>query len=275
MSAEAKVAGYYNQPRLEERILRAVEQAGRDSAQLTAADLAPVDEFHIGGIESTKELAARMELKRGMQVLDVGCGIGGPARYFASEHGCKVSAIDLTEEFVSAAKGLTRMVKLDHLVEYRQGSALAMPYEVGTFDRAYMIHVGMNIADKTGVYREVRRVLKPGGLFVIFDLMRAGNGAIQYPVPWALTEETSFVVQVKEYRSALEEAGFRVEEARDRREFGVEFTEKSMARIAQSGPPALGLHLLMGETTAVMLGNTLRMLKQEILTPVELYGRAV
>jgi len=165
LSAEAKVAGHYSRGRIEDAILQAVARAGKDPASLTAADLAPVDEFHVGGIESTQQLAARMELRPGLRLLDVGCGIGGPARYFASEGGCKVTGIDLTEEFVQVATSLTRRVKLDHSADFHHASALQLPFEAATFDSAYMIHVGMNVADKAALFREVRRVLKPGSLF--------------------------------------------------------------------------------------------------------------
>lgn len=275
MGAEDQVAGHYSKAGLEPIILRAAAQAGKDPARLTAADLSAVDEFHVGGIAATRELAARMKLQAGMRMLDVGCGIGGPARYFAGEHACHVSAIDLTEDFVNAAKALTKIVKLEDKVDYRQGNALELPYEAGTFDRAYTIHVLMNVEDKAGVFREVRRVLKPDGCFAIFDIMRDGEGALQYPVPWALSEETSFVSDRKAYRNALEAAGFRVEEERDRRAFSVEFTERMMARLAESGPPALGLHLLMGEKTPVLLRNVLTMMKQGLLTAIEVYARAV
>src|SRR5262249_52106010 len=108
-----------------------------DLANLTHNDLAALDEFHVGGREATEEFAAQMELRPGLRLLDVGSGIGGPARYFAAEHGCTVTGVDLTEEFVSVARNLTRRTKLDHAVEFRQGSALAMPFENATFDRAY------------------------------------------------------------------------------------------------------------------------------------------
>src|SRR5215475_10402013 len=148
MSIEANVANYYTRGRLEDSVLQALSKAGKDLANLTHGDLAALDEFHVGGREATQELAAQMELGPGLHLLDVGSGIGGPARYFAAEHGCKVTGIDLTEEFVSVAKGLTRQTKLDRLVEFWHGSALAMPFEPASFDRAYTIHVGMNIADK-------------------------------------------------------------------------------------------------------------------------------
>jgi ubiquinone/menaquinone biosynthesis C-methylase UbiE len=274
VSSEGKVAGHYTRGRLEETILQALTRAGSDPDQLKAMDLAMVDEFHLGGLEATKELGAQMELQPGLRVLDVGSGIGGPARYFAAEHQCKVTGIDLTEEFVQVARALTRRTKLDHLVEFVQANALHLGFQAGTFDRAYMIHVGMNIADKAGLFREVRRVLKHGGMFAIFDILRVGDGEIAYPVPWALSEETSFVTHVKSYRDTLEGVGFRVEHERDRRVFGIEFTERAIERAAQSGQPTLSLHLLMGELAPVMIKNVLTMMKQGVLGPVELYARA-
>ena len=275
MSTEAKVAGHYGRGGLEERILAAAVREGKDPENLQAGDLAAADEFHVGGLESTQELAKQMELRRGLRLLDVGSGIGGPARYFAAEHGCKVTGIDLTDEFVQVAGRLTARVKLGHLAEFRQASATALPFAAGSFDRAYMIHVGMNIADKAGVYREVRRVLTPGGLFAVFDIMRTGDGALRYPVPWAVTPETSFVVEVKNYRQELEQAGFQVVQERGRRAFAIEFTEQVMARMAQGGPPALGIHLLLGEQAPMMARNMLAMMKEGLLEPVEMFARAV
>ena len=180
----------------------------------------------------------------------------------------------MTEEFVQVAESLTRRTKLEGLVEFRQGSALQMPFAAGSFDRAYMLHVGMNIADKEGVFREVRRVLKPGGLFAVYDIMRTGEGAIRFPVPWAQSEETSFVAPVQEYREALRKAGFEIEKERRRRAFSIEITERMMARMKQGGPPVLGIHLLLGEQAPVMAGNILGVMKDGTLEPVELYARA-
>jgi SAM-dependent methyltransferase len=275
MSTEGTVAKHYGRGQLEEAILAAVARESKNPESLTAVDLAAVDEFHVGGLEATQELAKNMELRAGMRLLDVGSGIGGPARYFAREHGCKVTGVDLTEEFVLVAESLTRRTKLDGLAEFRQGSALQLPFEAGTFDGAYMIHVGMNIADKGGIFREVRRVLKPAGLFTVFDIVRAGEGAIRYPVPWASSEESSFVGERKDYRDALQNAGFEIARECGRGAFGIEFTERVMARMAQGGPPALGLHLLMGEKTPIMIRNILAMMKEGVLEPVEFYARAM
>ena len=123
MNVEERIAAYYSRGKLEEKILGMLRSAGKNLDQLSTEDLAAVDEFHVGGREATKSLADFMELRPGMHLLDVGCGIGGPARYFA-ERGCQVTGIDLTEEFLRVAESLTRMVKLDHNARFRQASAL-------------------------------------------------------------------------------------------------------------------------------------------------------
>jgi len=204
-----------------------------------------------------------------MHLLDVGCGVGGPARYFAAK-GCQVTGIDLTEEFVRVAESLTRMLKLDSRIQFRQGSALEMPFESGMFDRASMIHVGMNIENKNGLFREVARVLKPGGRFGIFDIMRHGDGAVDFPVPWAVKPKTSFLASVDDYRRALEAVGFRVDHQRDRRDFAIEFMRRAMERTAAGQAPALAVHLLMGEQAPVMLKNVMAAMVAGALTPVEI-----
>jgi len=272
MNIEQQVANYYAHGKLEDKILGLLRSAGKNLEQLNADDLAAVDEFHLGGRDSTQALADFMDLRPGMHLLDVGCGIGGPARYFGSR-GCRVTGIDLTEEFVRVAQSLTRMVKLDHNLQFRQASALALPYDSATFDGAYTIHVCMNIGDKAGVCREVARVLKPGARFAIFDIMRTGESPLAFPVPWAQTAETSFVASPDDYRQALQAAGFRIDHQRDRRQFALEFMQRMMAQSA-SGPPLLGVHVLMGEQAPLMLKNVNMAIASGALTPVELVAIA-
>jgi ubiquinone/menaquinone biosynthesis C-methylase UbiE len=269
MGVEQQVAAYYTRGGLEEKILAALRSAGKNLEQLCPEDIAALDNFHVGGPEATAALASFMGLRAGMHLLDVGCGIGGPARFFAGQ-GYRVTGIDVTEEFVCAARNLTRLVKLDEHAQFRQGSALELPFEADTFDGAYMIHVGMNIADKAGVFREVARVLKRGGRFAIFDIMSRGNGALQFPLPWATDPATSFVASAEDYRHALEAAGFRIDHHRERRQFAIEFTKTMMERIAASTVPVLGVHLLMGEQAPLMLKNVMAAIGAGALEPVEL-----
>jgi SAM-dependent methyltransferase len=147
---------------------------------------------------------------------------------------------------------------------------LAMPFEAASFDGAYLLHVGMNIADKAGLFREVARVLKPGARLAIYDLMRTADGLLSFPVPWASTEAASFVADVKTYRESLNAAGLEVEHERGRRDFGIQFMQNVLARGAQGDSPALGLHLLMGEKAPVMVKNVLAGLMTGILEPVEM-----
>ena len=147
-------------------------------------------------------------------MLDVGSGIGGPARYSAAQYQCKVTGVDLTEEFVQVARSLTRRAQLGHLAEFCQSSALNLPFQAETFDRAYIIHVGMNIADNAGVFAEVGRVLKTGGIFAIFDFVRTASGELAYPLPWASCPDTNFVTALDTYRDALQNADFQIQRER-------------------------------------------------------------
>lgn len=273
MNVEQQVAEYHTRGMLEQKILGAMQSAGKNVEQLNTRDLEALDNFHVGAREAIEDLAAFMELKAGMHLLDVGCGIGGPARYFA-EQGCQVTGLDLTEEFVRVASSLTRMLKLDEKAHFRQGSALEMPFSSGTFDGAYMIHVGMNIQDKAGVFREVARVLKRRGRFAIFDIMLKGNSAMEFPLPWAVNPATSFVSSVEDYRQALERAGLRIVHQRGRQQFALDFMEKMRARTSGGSAPILGVHLLMGEQAPLMMKNVNQAIATGQLEPMELVAIA-
>jgi SAM-dependent methyltransferase len=273
-SAEDRVAQHYAQGGLEQAILDALLASGKDLDRLTPGDLSPADEFHTGGREATASFAEQAGFEAGQHLLDIGCGIGGPSRFFAAERGCRVTGIDLTEDYVRTAEGLSRRVGLSGKVSYRQASAIALPFEAGTFDGAYMIHVGMNIEDKAALFTGVRRVLKQGGTFALFEVMRAREGELAYPVPWAASRETSFLASSADYRSALEGAGFEVVRERDRSGFAGRFFAEVMARTAEAGgPPPLGTHILMKDNAAQKLANVVRNLEDGLIAPTEIIGR--
>ena len=159
MEIEQAVVRHYAHGSLEKTILEALAAAGKDVNRLTPKDLAPVDEFHVGGRQATIAFAQQFGLRPGMRLLDIGCGFGGAARYFAHEHGCRVTGIDLSPEYVNVTNALATRVGLDERVSCESGSALALPFAPGSFDGAYMLHVGMNIEDKAKLFAEVRRVL--------------------------------------------------------------------------------------------------------------------
>jgi ubiquinone/menaquinone biosynthesis C-methylase UbiE len=271
------IAEHYRHGSLERAIFEALSAAGKDLDRLEPADLAPVDEFHIGGRQATTDFADRLNFGSGLHLLDIGSGLGGASRYFAQEHQCRVTGIDLTDEYVGIAEVRSKAARLDKMVSYRQGSALDLPFEAGAFDGAYMLHVGMNIADKAQLFAEVRRVLKPGGVFGVYDVMRgAGKGDLSFPLPWASGIRTSFVESADSYRQSLETAGFTVEEPHSRRAFALEFFNQMHARAAQGGqPPPLGLHIIRGASTPEKVANMIANLERDLIAPTEIIARAV
>lgn len=277
METEQSIAQHYTHGSLEQAVRDALIASGKDLARLIPADLAPVDEFHIGARQATIDFADQLDLVPGMHLLDIGCGLGGASRYFAEERGCRVSGIDLTPEFVGTAEWLAQQVKLADRVSYRVGSALALPFEAASFDGAYMLHVGMNIEDKARVFAEVRRTLKPGGIFGIYDVMRETNdGALSFPVPWASSPDMSFVESAAAYRRILEGAGFAVQKERSRRTFAIEFFRQMRARAAQDGaPPPLGLHIIMGASTPQKVANMIDILERGLVAPTEMICKAM
>lgn len=268
--SEQSVARHYSHGALEEQILDTLAKLGVDPEQLQPDQLAPVDEFHIGGRAATVALVDQLDLRPGLRVLDVGSGLGGTARYLAHHHGVTVTGIDLTEEYVQVARSLTRRAGLAEQVAFHQGSATALPFDDHSFDRACMLHVGMNIADKQAVFAEVRRVLTDEGTFGVYDVMRTGTTEPTYPVPWASTPATSFLAEPARYRELLSEAGLSVARERDRSEFGVTFFQRLRAMIAESGPPALGLHIVMGQDAATKVANMIDNLERGLIAPVEM-----
>ncbi|MDA1356905.1 MAG: class I SAM-dependent methyltransferase [Proteobacteria bacterium] len=173
-SLENAVAQHYGADDLLARIDAGLKSSGVDPARLTLEDLAPVDEFHIGGRKATQHAVSRMSLSASDHLLDVGCGLGGAVRYISAAIGCRATGIDLTPEFIDVARNLTARLGLSAPPEFETASALAMPFEDQTFDAAITFHVAMNIPDRAGLYTEIARVLRPGATFCIYDVIKLG-----------------------------------------------------------------------------------------------------
>jgi SAM-dependent methyltransferase len=272
--SEDAVSAHYTHGTLLAAIEAALAKIGKTPTTVTVDDLAPVDEFHIGGRQASESFIDQLGFTPADHLLDVGCGLGGTSRFAASRYGARVTGIDLTGEFIETGKAMCRWVGLDGRVALYQGSALAMPFEDGAFDGAYMMHVGMNIEDKAALFREVHRSLRPGAVFGVYDVMRAGDGDLALPVPWAETAATSAVAPPAAYRRALEDTGFAIEGERNRRDYALAFFEEMTARTkAAGGPPPLGLHVLLGESAAGKLRNVVENIAAGRIAPVEIIAR--
>lgn len=265
------VAAHYTRGNLLDSIVEGLAKLGKTQHDVSVEDLAPIDEFHIGGREATQAVLDQLGLAAAHEVLDVGCGLGGAGRFAAQRFGCRIHGIDLTPEYVETGKVLCSWVGLADRVRLERGDATAIRYGDGTFDRAYMLHVGMNVAEKTILAAELFRVLRPGGLLGIYDVMRVGDGALTYPVPWAADPDRCAVSSVDDYRAALHAAGFQVLAERNRRDFALEFFARLRAAAAGAqGPPPLGIHLLMGETAPTKIENMVQNVSENRIAPIEL-----
>jgi ubiquinone/menaquinone biosynthesis C-methylase UbiE len=262
MNTDALVNEHYGFGGIMEKIEAGLRSAGKDLSSLTVDDLAPIDAFHTRGRESTVEVAELANLKSSDRVLDVGCGLGGTARFLANQYKCSVSGIDLTEEYVSVGKRLTDLVGLSDRVELRHGSALEIPFDNESFDVVWTEHVQMNIADKGKFYSEMARVLRPGGRLLFHDIFRGLGDSPIYPAPWAEDESISTLATEAEVRSILEQLGLQIVEWATKVDESIEFFRAVYSRIQADGPPPIGIHLLMGDNAGIKLQNYVRNLRE-------------
>jgi SAM-dependent methyltransferase len=273
MTLRETIEHHYGRGDVGASILAALAAAGKDLGRLTPADLAPIDEFHTRGREATCELAGRIGIKPGARVLDAGSGVGGPSRYLAAEFGCQVVGVDLSAEFCEVAAMLAERVGLAHLVEYRQGDIAALPLDDGEFDVVWTQHAAMNVPEKAAMYAEFRRVIRPGGILALYDVIAGPAGRAIFPQPWAREPTYSFLPSLEELRGYLDDAGFAVEVWQDRSAEGLAYFTKVLERVAKQGPPPLGLHVLLGPDFFEMAANYQRSLAEDRVRVVELVAR--
>ncbi len=262
------VAEHYRSADLLSLIEAGLRQMGVNAEAPGSEDLRAVDEFHIGGGEATDALLDLLEMPRGTRVLDLGSGLGGPARHMAGR-GFDVTGIDLTPDYVTVAQELSRRAGVG--VRFVQGSATDLPFPDAAFDLATLFHVGMNIPEKPALFAEAARVLRPGGTFAVYDVMRLGEAHPEFPLPWASQPDASALDRPETYLEAAEAAGLTLTHRRDRGDYARAFFTRMVTAMQDSGPPPLGLHLLMGPTARQKVDNMLAAVEAEMIAPVELF----
>lgn len=242
-----QVEDHYANPDIVPRILAALRQVNGADVPVTPDALAPLDHFHGRGVLATREMAAMLQPQAAEKVLDIGSGIGGPARWIAAHFGCHVTGVDLTQTFCDAAVELVAVTGMAEHVHILQGSALALPLPDATFDRAYSQNVVMNIADKRGMYREALRVLKPGGVLALSNVCAGPGGEPYFPVPWAATSATSFLSTPAATHDDLLAVGFEIVQFRETTQSVLADQIKDRQRMEAGSLPLLGVHLIVGE----------------------------
>lgn len=273
MQEQKSIANHWGNRDIYALVISALQKAGKTPDALTVDDLAAVDHFHARGFPATVDLAERLPIKAGSHILDIGCGIGGPARYFAKRFQCAVTGIDITPAFVETANRLTSLVDLSRQVTIELGDGQSLPYSDGSFDGAYAQHVTMNVADRGRLFGEAYRVLKPGAFFALTEHGLGPVGGPYYPLPWSADGTGSYLIVPEETRAFLEAAGFENVSIEDTGYKYLEAYKRAMELAAQDALPPLGPHVLMGETAPQKTRNAARNIEERRTRPVQVLCR--
>lgn len=263
------VARHYAREGVLESIHAALRSIGKDPSSLRREGLDALDQLHVGGRESTLALARLANLRRVSRILDVGSGLGGPARLLASQFECDVVGVGLTAEYCHAASELTRTVGLDSRVSFRTADALDLPFEDGAFDVVWSQHCSMNIEDKQLLYREMRRVLRARGVLAIHEICAGSIQPIHFPVVWARDASISFLLPPSELRELMHAASLVGREWRDTTQVALDWFHSIIASVAERGPPPVSPAVVLGSDFPQMVANMARNLGEGRLVVIE------
>lgn len=263
------IHSYYSPNDLYNRIIDGLNEMGKDLSGLTLEDLHPVDEFHIRGTVATNELINLSGFTSDMHILDVGCGVGGSTRRLSHQIGCCVTGVDLSNEYIDAAQRLTQLFDMQERVKFHAASALDLPFEDNSFDGVWSIQMGMNVEDKLSWLKELRRVVKPQGRVVLYEVCANKNTPVYFPVPWAQDSSISYLVEPDLFREVITSAGFEIDVWNDKTDLAQKAFAHMTEPVADPALPVLGVHLLVGNDILTKAYNLHRNLDEERVSLIE------
>jgi len=269
----AAIESPYAKKGLVNRVLDAITDAGVSLDNLSPDNLMAFDEFHVRGRLATKELCELAGINDKMHVLDIGSGLGGPSRFLAANYGCRVTGIDITREYCELAEVFAEKFNLNKKLNYHCGSATELPFDDCSFEAVWTQHTAMNIKNKTKLYAESARVLKPAGKFIIYDILAGANQPVYYPVPWARTDDISFLATPVEMKTYLNKSDMDIIHWSDKTQIAIEWFQSMIEKINIDGPPKLSFQLFLGDDFVPMLTALLKNLKENRVAVVEIIAK--
>ncbi len=257
MVTSIKTSEHYSNPELINRIKLGLQKMGKSAETVTLDDLVSVDEFHVRGPMATQEIIKLLQPQANARLIDLGSGLGGPARRFAATVGCHVTGVDLSSDYCHAARELSQWLNLDSKTDFVQENVTELTgQEDSRYDGAFSIHVAMNIEDRNAFYTQAARVLKTGARFVMYDLILGSEDAeVKYPMPWAIDATDSFLRTETQMLVELEQAGFSIESTRDDSPQALEFLKAGIEKMQQNTPPPLSLATILGPVAQQVFPN--------------------
>jgi ubiquinone/menaquinone biosynthesis C-methylase UbiE len=264
------IENFWTRGDLYSRINQAMSDSGLNNKKLEIEDLFPIDQYHARGIGATKDLGKRMPITKNQKILDVGCGLGGPARYYAKEFKCHITGVDITPSFIEIGNNFNRLTSMSTMVDLYVGNGEKLEFEDEIFDGAYSQHVTMNISDRMKFFSEIYRVLKKGSFFAFTEHGLGPEGDPIFPLPWADNQEMSFLLPLENTNAILKEIGFqniKIIETGDKYIAGY---EKLIQKQPKSEKPTLGIHVIGGSSMHERSINSMRSIKENRTLPFEI-----